>query len=193
MVNSDLNSIRILANSDLIFISTLTYSDLIFISTLANSGLDPVVKVRIDFGPNCPRSELTIAEVRIRSELTKVRIVQGPNCPTFLLSKEEYAIKKTVMVVRCELKIPSLWITVRHHSASFVMPNSYHHHGIFNLHLTTIKGSYLLYGKIIQKIHTSLFEKAARGPKSMLYTLSTVYIIYEKNRMEAKLSANDNI
>ena len=28
-------------------------------------------------------SELTIAEVRIRSELTNVRIVQGPNCPTF--------------------------------------------------------------------------------------------------------------
>ena len=49
------------------------------------------------------------------------------------------------MVVRCELKIPSLGITVRHHSASLVMPNSYPRDGIFNPHLTTIKDSYNLY------------------------------------------------
>ena len=29
------------------------------------------------------------------------------------------------VVVRCEMKIPSLGITVQHHSASLVMPNSY--------------------------------------------------------------------
>ena len=39
---------------------------------------------------------------------------------------------ESVMVVRCELKIPSLGITVRHHSASLVMPNSYPRDGIFN-------------------------------------------------------------
>ena len=30
--------------------------------------------------------------------------------------------KESIMVVRCELKIPSLWITVQHHSASLRMP-----------------------------------------------------------------------
>ena len=38
---------------------------------------------------------------------------------------------ESVMVVRCELKIQSLGITVRHLSASLVMPNSYPD-GIFN-------------------------------------------------------------
>ena len=33
--------------------------------------------------------------------------------------------KDSIMAVRCELKIPSLGITVRHHSASLVMPNIY--------------------------------------------------------------------
>ena len=46
------------------------------------------------------------------------------------------------MVVRCELKIPSLGITVRHHSACLVMPNSYPRDGIFNTHPTTNKASY---------------------------------------------------
>ena len=50
--------------------------------------------------------------------------------------------KKAVMVVRCELKIPSLRITVQHQSASLVMPNSYPCDGIFSPHLTTIKDSY---------------------------------------------------
>ena len=52
--------------------------------------------------------------------------------------------KESIMVVRCELKILSLVITVLHHSASFVMPNSDPRDGIFNLHLTTIKESYNL-------------------------------------------------
>ena len=48
------------------------------------------------------------------------------------------------MVVRCELKIPSLGVTVRHHSASLVMLISYPCDGTFNLYITTIKVSYNL-------------------------------------------------
>ena len=51
--------------------------------------------------------------------------------------------KESIMVVRCELKIPSIGITVRHHSASLVMPNSYPRDGIFNPLFTTIKDSYI--------------------------------------------------
>ena len=47
--------------------------------------------------------------------------------------------KETIMVVRCELKIPSLGITVRHHSARLMMPNSYPRDRIFNPHRTAIK------------------------------------------------------
>ena len=52
--------------------------------------------------------------------------------------------KESIMVVRCELKIPLLGITVRHHEESLVMPNSYPRDGIFNPHLTTVKDSYIL-------------------------------------------------
>ena len=52
--------------------------------------------------------------------------------------------KESKMVFRCELKIPSLRITVRHYSVSFVMPNSYPCDGIFNSLLTTMKDSYIL-------------------------------------------------
>ena len=48
------------------------------------------------------------------------------------------------MVVRCELKISSLGITVQPHSASFVMPNSYPCDGIVNPNLTTIDDSHSL-------------------------------------------------
>ena len=58
--------------------------------------------------------------------------------------------KESKMVVRCELKIPSLGITVGHHSASLVMPNSYPCDRIFNLHLTTIKDSYALHVAVPQ-------------------------------------------
>ena len=56
------------------------------------------------------------------------------------LSREDRRV--CVMVVRFELKIPSLGITVRHHSANLVMPNSYPRGGIFNPNLTTIQESY---------------------------------------------------
>ena len=52
--------------------------------------------------------------------------------------------KESIMVVRCELKIPSLGMTIRHHEASLVMPNSYPRDRTFNRHLTTIKDSYIL-------------------------------------------------
>ena len=50
--------------------------------------------------------------------------------------------KESIMIVRYELTIPSLGIIVRHYSASLVMPNSYPHDRIFNLHLTTIEDTY---------------------------------------------------
>ena len=53
--------------------------------------------------------------------------------------------KESVMVVRSELKIPLLGITVRHHSASLVIPNSYPCDGIFNPHLAIIKDSYIIH------------------------------------------------
>ena len=57
------------------------------------------------------------------------------------------------MVVRRRLKIPSLGIPVRHHSASLMMPNSYRRDQIFNLHLTTIKDSYIVYFFIFESCH----------------------------------------
>ena len=47
--------------------------------------------------------------------------------------------KEPIMVVWCKLKVPSLRITVRHHSA---MLNNYRNDRIFNPQLTAIKTSY---------------------------------------------------
>ena len=47
--------------------------------------------------------------------------------------------KESIMVVWCNLKMSSLGITVRHDSASFLVPNSYLCYRIFNLHLTISK------------------------------------------------------
>ena len=47
--------------------------------------------------------------------------------------------KKSIIVVWYKLKIPSLGITVWHHSASLAMANSYPHDRIFNPHLSTIQ------------------------------------------------------
>ena len=63
----------------------------------------------------------------------------SPKCNCRKKSMQE---NKSVMVVRFELKIPSLGITVRHHSASLVMPNSYPRDEIFSPNLTTMKDSY---------------------------------------------------
>ena len=67
-------------------------------------------------------------------------VIQDPKILCTPLSK--FLDPPLIMVVRCELKIPSLGITVRHHSASLLMPNSYPRDGIFNQHLTIIKDSY---------------------------------------------------
>ena len=52
--------------------------------------------------------------------------------------------KESIMIVQCKLKIMSLGITVRIHSASLSMPKSYPCDGIFNPHLTTIKYFYMV-------------------------------------------------
>ena len=44
--------------------------------------------------------------------------------------------KEPIMVVWCKLKVPSLRITVRHHSAILAMLNSYRRDRIFNPQLT---------------------------------------------------------
>ena len=49
--------------------------------------------------------------------------------------------KKNIMVVWYKLKVPSLRITVRHHSASLVMLNSYRRDRNFNPQFTAIKNS----------------------------------------------------
>ena len=50
--------------------------------------------------------------------------------------------KEPIMVVWCKLKVPSLRIIVRHHSASLAMLNSYRRDRSFNPQLTAIKNSY---------------------------------------------------
>ena len=57
--------------------------------------------------------------------------------------------KESLMIVLCELKISSFWISVPHHSAILVMPNSYLRDRIFSPHLTTIKDSYILDSDLI--------------------------------------------
>ena len=65
--------------------------------------------------------------------------------------------KESIMVVRCELKILSLRITVRHHSASLVMPNSYPRDENSNPHLRTIKDSYNLNRPVVDN-HSKAHE-----------------------------------
>ena len=60
------------------------------------------------------------------------------------LSKEEYARKRIHNGFSVYIENSVTRVTVRHHSASLVMPNSYPSDGIFNQHLTTIKDSYSL-------------------------------------------------
>ena len=56
--------------------------------------------------------------------------------------------KKSIMGVRGRVKNPFLGITVRHQSASIVVPNSYPRNGFFSVHLALMKDSYnLIYGE----------------------------------------------
>ena len=50
--------------------------------------------------------------------------------------------KESIMVVWCKLKVPLLRITVRYHSASLAMLNSYRGDRIFNPQFAAIKNSY---------------------------------------------------
>ena len=59
------------------------------------------------------------------------------------LPKEEYARKRIHNGSSVQIENSVTRATVRHHSASVVMPNSYPCDGIFNQHLTTIKDSYV--------------------------------------------------
>ena len=58
------------------------------------------------------------------------------------LSREEYARKRIHNGYLVQIQISVTRVTVWHHSARLVMPNSYPRDGIFNQNLTTIKDSY---------------------------------------------------
>ena len=58
------------------------------------------------------------------------------------LSKEKYARTRIHNGSLVQIENSVTWVTVRHHTAILVMPNSYSRDGIFNQHLTTIKDSY---------------------------------------------------
>ena len=81
----------------------------------------------------------------IISALHKIKIklineyIFKPKCNCRRKSMQE---KESIMVVWCKLKVPSLRITVQHHSASLAMLNSYRRDRIFNSQLTAIKNSY---------------------------------------------------
>ena len=60
------------------------------------------------------------------------------------LLKEENARKRIHNGSLVQIENSVTQITVRHHSASLMMPNSYPCDGIFNQHLTTIIDSHIL-------------------------------------------------
>ena len=62
-----------------------------------------------------------------------------PKCNCRRKSMQE---KEPIMIVWCKLKVPSLRITIWHHSASLAMLNSYCRDRIFNPQLTAIKNSF---------------------------------------------------
>ena len=66
------------------------------------------------------------------------------------LSIEEYA-RKRIHNYSVQIEIYVTQITVPHYSASLVMPNTNPHDGIFNQHLSNIKGSYILFWVLLGK------------------------------------------
>ena len=60
------------------------------------------------------------------------------------LSMEKYARKRIHNGYSVQIENSVTQVTVRHHSASLVMPNIYPRDGIFNQLLTTIKDSYMV-------------------------------------------------
>ena len=84
------------------------------------------------------RTELFLIE---KSSYFSVKFIKHI-CKSKCNCRRKYARKR--IHDGCELLIENsvTRVTVRHHSASLVMPNSYPRDGIFNQHLTTIKDSY---------------------------------------------------
>ena len=66
------------------------------------------------------------------------------------LSNEEYARKRIHNGSLLQIENFVTRVTLQHHSASLVMPNSNPCDGIFNQHLTTIKDSYVHFTYFIQ-------------------------------------------
>ena len=66
--------------------------------------------------------------------------------------------KESIMVVWCKLKVPSLKITVRHHSASLAMLNSYRRDRIFN--------QFYFFSEF-EQMHIKMFQKL-RGSDSLV-------------------------
>ena len=106
-------------------------------------------------------AELTYAELTQGRESTRLshthKVTSLKNVVTSALHKliNEYIFKpkfncrrkcmqekESIMVVWCKLRVPSLRITVRHHSASLAMLNSYRRDRSFNPQLTGIQNSY---------------------------------------------------
>ena len=71
-----------------------------------------------------------VEQIFIVPSHSHIGTMEGLSVHAFCLTGDENIIPTCrsagnyyILVVRCELKIPSLEITVRHHSASLVMPN----------------------------------------------------------------------
>ena len=58
------------------------------------------------------------------------------------LRRKSMQENEPIMIIRCKLKVPSLRITVWHHSASLAMLNIYRRDRIFNPQPTAIKNTY---------------------------------------------------
>ena len=95
------------------------------------------------------------------------------------LSKEEYASKRIHNGSSVQIENSVTRVTVRHHEACQVMPNSYPFEGIFNQHLTTIKDSYHLFTVSTEQMGqiTSIYRAAIR-------LIFTVYYIRRYRRIE---------
>ena len=93
------------------------------------------------------------------------------------LSKEEYARKRIHKLNGYSVQMENFVtrVTVRHHSASLVMRNSYPRDGIFNQNITTIKDSYI---HVPEEGYYATLSKADRLIKTdFKQLLSTIYLI----------------
>ena len=91
--------------------------------------------------------------------------------------------KECIIVGKCRLKIQSLWLPVRHHSASHVILNSCPCDRIFHLHRTTITDSYIL-EKVLksQTVKFYFFPCASNKKFVKIFSVDTKMpqVFYEK-------------